>query len=81
MTGTCVAGSQVVRTAVKRMHVAAVTDRRLVHFRPCLALDVDSPHANDSVRAPLGARGMHLLTRLLVTKKASAQILVMVEHG
>ncbi len=41
---------QVVRTAVKRMHVAAVTDRRLVHFRPCLALDPDSPHANDSVR-------------------------------
>ena len=47
---------QVVRSAVKRMHVAAVTDRRLVHFRPCLAQDPDSPHANDSVRARPMAR-------------------------
>ena len=40
---------QVERSAVKRMHVAEVTDRRVVRFRPCVACDPDSPHTNDSV--------------------------------
>ena len=62
--------SQVVRSAVKRMHVAAVTDRRVVHFRPCLARDPDSPHANDSVRA--APRGT-VDARLLLSSRARAR--------
>ena len=44
---------QVQRSAVKRMHVAAVENRRLVHFRPCVARGPDLEYNDPLVSHPL----------------------------